>query len=1042
MFQPDLFISNEEDDRRRNLALIALFEEEFSIDWILEISGCKATEILSVVDALVETGEAVKKRPGIYCLTDKINRRDMVSSLSSSEKEQWHRSIASIFLREMPDEKDAALKAAGHLMHLKNDVNECRCLVRAGDVWRKTHHYQNALKCYLKAIGGLDKDKSVEGYALFIKAVIAYSKIFMVDPELGSAIPLLEKAIGKAENRNRRADMSLLKMYLALAEWFLSHVDTAIRHFDEGLAMAENIDDPPLKRSALLFNCFFLFTRGRIREVLQCYEKFDAAVDSFEKGRFPLLAAHSIATCYAYNGQIKRGMGILEGIYDQCCTTGDFYAASYTGFLIGTVFIELGQLDEAIQRLEYTLDQSIRVNNIYYTVLINLKLAYAHYRKNNIDKSLEHLKEALRIRREKGIQNEYNSYHNAELFWAMELGDYPVVNDASIDEDIRQTLKSENVLMKGIACRCRFLMEERKGETPEKTLDFLLESEMLFSESGHEIQLARTRMELARVYLSMGNEKKAKDVIKKSAELLDNFMQHQVPDNLRFLLKDLRTDKNLLEEILKLGQELSAIHSRRDPLGQILGAVNRITGAERGAVFILNTETETPEITLQASRNLTEEDISRPDFALSVKMIHEAVSTGEARFSLTSPPARTDPEKKREIHSRICVPLKLKESVLGVLYVDNRIFSSAFKKSDIKILNFFSVQAAIALDNARIREQNQALIQQLETEKQNHGQQDKNWQHAVEFIGKCPAVRQVLRDVHKMAATDATVLILGETGVGKELIANAIHSASRRSSHAFIRVNCSTFPETLIASELFGHEKGAFTGAGEKHIGRFELADGGTLFLDEIGDISPEVQVRLLRVLQSKEFERVGGRETLRSDFRLLAATNRDLYKDVERGKFREDLYYRLNVLSIHIPPLRERKEDIPLLIDFFLHRYAEKHGKPIGRISENDLKKLIDHPWPGNVRELKNLIERGAILSTGTRFTLPELYRTNKACNGDREAVTLEENERRHIGWALVKTNGKIRGPGGTAELLDINHNTLYSRMKKLGIQKPRQLS
>jgi transcriptional regulator with GAF, ATPase, and Fis domain len=244
-------------------------------------------------------------------------------------------------------------------------------------------------------------------------------------------------------------------------------------------------------------------------------------------------------------------------------------------------------------------------------------------------------------------------------------------------------------------------------------------------------------------------------------------------------------------------------------------------------------------------------------------------------------------------------------------------------------------------------------------------------------------------------------------------------------------------PETLIPSELFGHEKGAFTGAIERRIGRFELADNGTLFIDEIGELPLEVQVRLLRILQSKEFERIGGRETIRSNFRLIAATNRDLEKQVRDGNFREDLFYRINVFPIFVPPLRDRQEDIPLLAHYFLRIYATKMGKPLKEIPDLEVEKLLDYDWPGNVRELENIIERGTILSTGIQFKVPDSLIHASKFASDIELHTLKENERRHILTGLRKANGKIHGPGGAAELLDINPSTLISRIKKLGINK-----
>jgi transcriptional regulator with GAF, ATPase, and Fis domain len=270
-------------------------------------------------------------------------------------------------------------------------------------------------------------------------------------------------------------------------------------------------------------------------------------------------------------------------------------------------------------------------------------------------------------------------------------------------------------------------------------------------------------------------------------------------------------------------------------------------------------------------------------------------------------------------------------------------------------------------------------------------------------------------------------------------VARAIHRNSRRKNKPFIKVNCSALPESLIPSELFGHEKGAFTGATQRRLGRFELANGGTLFLDEIGEISQDIQVRLLRVIQNGEFERVGGNETLRSDFRLVVATNRNLEKDIKTQKFRADLYYRLAVFPIYVPPLRERTEDIPLLAYYFLKIYSQKKGMNFSKIPNSEMEKLLYYNWPGNVRELENIIERGTILNPGPFFRIPDLGSTQKSSSIDRDGMTLMENERRHILWALQQTNWKVRGKGGAAELLNIPPSTLAFRMKRNGIRRPR---
>jgi DNA-binding NtrC family response regulator len=310
-----------------------------------------------------------------------------------------------------------------------------------------------------------------------------------------------------------------------------------------------------------------------------------------------------------------------------------------------------------------------------------------------------------------------------------------------------------------------------------------------------------------------------------------------------------------------------------------------------------------------------------------------------------------------------------------------------------------------------------------------------------EIVGSSAALQVVLSQVAKVAPTDSTVLISGETGTGKELIARAIHKRSQRSSRAFVSVNCAAIPQDLIASELFGHEKGAFTGATQRRLGRFEAADGGTIFLDEVGELPAETQVALLRVLQEREFQRVGGNESLRTNVRVVAATNRKLEAAIAEGRFREDLFYRLNVFPLQVPPLRERKEDIPLLVQYFVERYATKAGKRITGIAKRSLEQLQSYAWPGNIRELQNVIERSVIVSDSENLSVDESWLGPQAGASDSSAqrlsVRLASQEKEMIEAALAASHGRVSGPSGAAAKLGIPQSTLDSKIKSLKINK-----
>ena len=398
-------------------------------------------------------------------------------------------------------------------------------------------------------------------------------------------------------------------------------------------------------------------------------------------------------------------------------------------------------------------------------------------------------------------------------------------------------------------------------------------------------------------------------------------------------------------------------------------------------------------------------------------------------------PARAIPRLlEAGLRSVCCVPLITRTDVLGTLNVGST-RENAFSPVDVDFLSQVAGQAAIAIENATAYQEIAQLKDRLAEEKLYLEDEIRTERNFGEIVGESPAFRRVLEQVETVAPTDASVLILGETGTGKELIARAIHDLSSRRERTFVKLNCAAIPTGLLESELFGHEKGAFTGAIAQKAGRFELANNGTLFLDEVGDIPLELQPKLLRALQEHEFERLGGTRTIKVDVRLVAATNRDLMQMISEREFRTDLYYRLSVFPISIPPLRERADDIPKLVRYFTQKYSRRMNKHVESIPAETMELLVRYPWPGNVRELENLIERAVILTRGATIQIPraELRPATESAS----PVTLQEAERDHIRRVLEKANWVVGGPNGAAARLGMKRTTLQSKMKKLGIRR-----
>ena len=545
--------------------------------------------------------------------------------------------------------------------------------------------------------------------------------------------------------------------------------------------------------------------------------------------------------------------------------------------------------------------------------------------------------------------------------------------------------------------------------------------------------------------------------------------------------------------LLEIARAVSA-HLKKDSLFRaVADAVSSVVSFDRMAIVVPHSENH---LLVNVFKTQKGEPVLGPGVTFpragavpSWVMEHKQPFIGSSLEDLNPFPVTRHILGDEGMQSTCALPLLVEERAVGALVFLAK-EQDKYKPTDVRMMEEITAIVALALDNCLAYEEIRELKTQLTQENIYLQEEIKTEHNFEEIVGKSRALKRVLKRVELVAPTDSSILITGETGTGKELIARAIHNLSRCKSRPLIKINCAALPTGLIESELFGHEKGAFTGAIARKIGRFELAHQGTVFLDEIGDLTPEIQVKLLRVLQEQEFERVGGTQTIKVDARVIAATHRNLAKSVAENSFRADLYYRLNVFPIHLPSLQERAEDIPLLVQYFLKKYTTRMGKRIEKINQATMRRLVAYPWPGNIRELENVIERGVILSAGPVLeiedesflpsltspdqkevdhkekevlTLPEVERNYSRLPFDShpekpseqfstpaypvvgsqtaEVVSDAEMKRReceNILAALRQTGWRIRGPKGAAELLDIKSTTLASRIKKLGLKRP----
>ncbi len=1025
--------NREPDERRVLLCLAAMFGGEFSLDWLEELTGMKASRILSLLENEVRTGLLVRIKPAVYRFKNSTSKDKWLSQLRPSERQRYRRNIADILIRELPDDDSKALELADHLLYVADCLKEYQWLERAGEIYAASFIAGKAIACFSKVLTQLSNENGENEDWLFIKSAIEHSNIFAARSDMDMSLRFLREGRERAKRLQRRPYELILEMHIAKYERLSSEFNDGLRRFEHAVSEARNISDPELATATALFSTYFLFWQGRFHEVIEIYEQSVPDVEKHPVGHFPIIAGLMVGHCYTMIGQFTQGLGMLDAIREYCVNKGDKYLSAHSAWVIAMAMLSVNRFDDCLHYLTLSLREAEDSSNEWVEVVSTLILSLVHLQFGNKKESVLY----LRRFHKKGEMHKMNMLiypYLAEICWAMETGELPRVPAFSLENEVNRMLNLKSNFMRGIAYRYQALLGKKRGMSGDKVVRLMNLSVDWLERSGFKLEAAKTQLELARHYISAGKEKKAELILKEASSVF-SLMNVDIPDDLRAFVGNPDLEGSTLDEMLKIVSNMTANEDNGKIIQQIVATANRLIGAERGALLLVDNEAPYENLSLRASKNLTIEQIYDMSFAGPRALIEDVIQSGDARMFDGRREVGVFADSKDITRSCICVPLILGEDIIGALYHENRLLVNVFKESDLKLLKYFAGLAVLGLENDRLHGQTENPYADEQKDAAENRPAEKQSDNGV--IGTSEPMRQIQSQIQLVAQTDSAVLILGETGVGKNLVAAAIHAQSQRKNKPFITVQCSALTETLITSELFGHEKGAFTGATDKRIGRFELANGGTLFLDEIGDLSLEVQARLLRVLQSKEFERVGGgKDILISDFRLIAATNRNLEKEVKEKRFREDLYYRINVFPIYIPPLRERREDIPLLVQHFFVQLCLRHGKSFDRVSREAVEKLMRYSWPGNVRELENIIQRSVISSVEPRLQLCAFSPVNSPGEGT-SFRTLEENERRHILDALERSGWKIYGRGAAAEMLNINPSTLASRMKKLGISK-----
>ncbi len=833
---------------------------------------------------------------------------------------------------------------------------------------------------------------------------------------------------------------ALANLHLGRLYYFTDRRDNALVALSLGHEEIQDLDDEDILGQSAVFLGIYYFIKGLFKEAIKHFEKAEQILES---GKTTILTTPSaplfLGYCAIYLGQFHRAIGRLDYYWRLAVDQANPSMATTIRSALGTVLVLMRKRREASWHLHAAQEEAQRSQNALASYFAGGGLALLSFLDGRIEAAYETLRQTVEAGSRAGLVRQFSSPWILEMVHELHRLGFKPLPDFEYPVLAERILEGVNVYLHGVALRLRAMDNATLGKERGVIMRDLAESDRLLDLSGGRIQRAKTLFEMARIELRERNRGAARHLVRRARKLLGGYVEEFFPNEFNHLVgeQERRSGSQLrsqefLQSYLSMLESLYPSEDRHEILAKVLTATSGMFGAERSGLFWFRQGRFTPTPELRAARNLSRKEVQADLFRESMEMILRTHSTRQSRMGRLHTAENTgDPG----IRSVLCIPIEVRDQVHGVLYYDNSYLDDAFDFLDPALMKQLARHTNLVVerrfDYLRVKEERNLLA----SEKSIHMENEKTG-----IMARSAVMARVLAQVDQVARTESTVIVTGETGTGKELLARRIHAKSLRAKGPFIVVDSTTIPENLLESELFGHEKGAFTGADKRKIGRIELAHQGTLFMDEIGELPLSAQAKLLRALQEKEFNRVGGTRLISSNFRLVAATNRDLAREVKQGRFREDLYFRLNVIPIHLPPLRERQEDIALLAKYFLNRYARKYQRRGLILTRAQEKMLRQYRWPGNVRELQNIMERAVLLSSDHQLEiqLPAEIQM-KSENPFADMPTLDEIQRRYIRHVLARTDGRIAGPGGAAEILGLKRTSLYSRMRILGMKKKR---
>lgn len=918
-----------------------------------------------------------------------------------------------------------------------------RCVVRC----QNNVQFDNAVQYLSQMATILEEVKDEQDLdRLFIQATIKLSRQMRYLKRWETNIEhFFDIAMSACKRMGDERNLALIYCQVACYCHLNNRLEMAIEMFEESFRIIEKLGDEDIKFQAAEYLGLYYLIQGRLGQAAKQFEKtLSAGYDHHD----PIQAINAVylATCTVNVGQFVRALGITHSYWQFSKLSNHKYISFIQAFL-GTILLTMGKKEEAFQHLSEAKRDAEKKNDVWSIFWSKRSLAYYHFLNEHIEDSHSMMESCMQLARDNNLKSPiYFTPWLLDLLHAYHLHGLRPIPGLDFDDEMDRLIHGPNIHLRGTAYRLLGKQGEINGDDP-KVIEILLKNSISdLSEAGDIVQLGKTKSDLALLKLRLGNKTEAKNLSLQAYETLSILGIEGFPEQLKALIKVSKTPPppsrptthDILNRCMAIADELFFSDDTEEFMYALISSIVRIFDAERGAYFIFTNAESEQQPVYKVLYNLTTDELKNKNFKTCLKTVTTAYRKNEPECrQLLLQEAK---KSSRRFQSIFCIPVKIRNYTSGILYLD-RVYSQEsfelFREPEYREITVLMGRLFGKMTEFLLKSEKKS---QIALEQTVFGENTSNTQ----IIGKSRIMIDLLSMIDRLSRATAPVLITGETGVGKELLASRLHEMGPRKSMPFIPVNISAIPETLIESQLFGHEKGAYTGAERQKKGLMELANKGTLFIDEVGDIPMSVQVKLLRAIEEKAFYRVGGSKRIKSNFRIVAATNRDLEKDVAQGRYREDLYYRLSVVPVSVPSLRERRDDIVLIAEYFLDKYSYEYKCKRMKLDVEAVAQLKAHHWPGNIRELKNAIERAVIVSSdgNLELTIPGALNSSKKNKEDLSAMfedkpSMEEMQRRYLQFILKETNGKLTGTGGATEILQMKNSTLYDRLKKLGIKK-----